>query len=63
MLKVFNDTARYINQGGKSLGSFAMYLEPWHADICEFIELKKIMVMKMLVLVIYSMLYTFQTYL
>lgn len=42
MLKVFNDTARYVDQGGgKRNGSFAMYLEPWHADIFEFIELKK----------------------
>jgi ribonucleoside-diphosphate reductase subunit M1 len=42
MLRVFNDTARYVDQGGgKRNGSFAMYLEPWHADIFEFIELKK----------------------
>ena len=42
MLRVFNDTARYVDQGGgKRKGSFAMYLEPWHADIFEFIELKK----------------------
>jgi ribonucleoside-diphosphate reductase alpha chain len=42
MLKVFNDTARYIDQGGgKRKGSFAIYLEPWHADIHEFLELKK----------------------
>tara|TARA_B100000214_G_scaffold327834_1_gene266607 strand:+ start:3572 stop:6217 length:2646 start_codon:yes stop_codon:yes gene_type:complete len=42
MLKVFNDTARYIDQGGgKRNGSFAIYLEPWHADIEEFLELKK----------------------
>ena len=41
MLKVFNDTARYINQSGKRLGSFAIYMEPWHADIEEFLELKK----------------------
>ena len=42
MLKVYNDTARYIDQGGgKRNGSFAIYLEPWHADIFEFIELKK----------------------
>ncbi len=41
MLRVFNDTARYVDQGGgKRNGSFAMYLEPWHADIFEFIELK-----------------------
>jgi len=42
MLRVFNDTARYIDQGGnKRNGSFAIYLEPWHADILEFLELKK----------------------
>ena len=41
MLKVFNDTARYINQSGKRLGSFAIYLEPWHNDIDNFLELKK----------------------
>ena len=42
MLKVFNDTARYIDQGGgKRKGAFAVYLEPWHADIFEFLQLKK----------------------
>lgn len=42
MLRVFNDTARYVDQGGgKRKGAFAIYLEPWHADIMEFIELKK----------------------
>ncbi len=42
MLKVFNDTARYVDQGGgKRKGSFAMYIEPWHADIFEFLDLKK----------------------
>jgi len=42
MLRVFNDTARYVDQGGgKRNGSFAIYLEPWHSDIFEFIELKK----------------------
>lgn len=42
MLKVFNDTARYVDQGGgKRKGSFAMYLEPWHADVFSFLELKK----------------------
>lgn len=42
MLKVFNDTARYVDQGGgKRKGSFAVYLEPWHADIYEFLLLKK----------------------
>jgi len=40
MLKVFNDTARYVNQGGKRNGSFAIYLEPWHADIEDFLRLK-----------------------
>ena len=39
MLKVFNDTARYVNQGGKRNGSFAIYLEPWHADIEDFLRL------------------------
>ncbi|MBA6156698.1 ribonucleoside-diphosphate reductase subunit alpha [Tenacibaculum sp. S7007] len=42
MLRVFNDTARYVDQGGgKRKGSFAMYLEPWHADIYDFLDLKK----------------------
>ena len=42
MLKVFNETARYVDQGGgKRKGSFAIYLEPWHADIFEFLQLKK----------------------
>ena len=41
MLKVYNDVSRYINQSGKRNGSFAMYLEPWHADFVEFIEAKK----------------------
>ena len=42
MLKVFNDTARYVDQGGgKRKGSFAIYLEPWHADIMNFLDLKK----------------------
>lgn len=42
MLKVFNDTARYVDQGGgKRKGAFAVYIEPWHADIMEFLELKK----------------------
>jgi ribonucleoside-diphosphate reductase alpha chain len=42
MLKVFNDTARYVDQGGgKRKGAFAVYLEPWHADIYDFLELKK----------------------
>ena len=41
MLKVFNDTARFINQGGRRNGSFAIYLEPWHPDIEDFLEMKK----------------------
>lgn len=42
MLRVFNDTARYVDQGGgKRKGSFAIYLEPWHNDIFDFLELKK----------------------
>lgn len=41
MLKVYNDTARYINQSSKRLGSFAMYIEPWHADIFTFLDAKK----------------------
>jgi len=42
MLRVFNNTARYVDQGGnKRPGSFAIYLEPWHADIMDFLDLKK----------------------
>lgn len=42
MLRVFNDTARYVSQGGnKRKGAFAAYIEPWHADIEDFIELRK----------------------
>jgi ribonucleoside-diphosphate reductase alpha chain len=41
MLRVFNNTARYVNQSGKRNGSFAIYLEPWHPDIYDFLELKK----------------------
>ena len=42
MLRVFNDTARYVDQGGgKRKGSFAIYIEPWHADIMDFLDLKK----------------------
>jgi len=42
MLRVFNNTARYVDQGGgKRKGSFAMYLEPWHADILTFLDLRK----------------------
>ena len=42
MLRVYNDTARYVDQGGgKRKGSFAMYIEPWHADVFDFLDLKK----------------------
>lgn len=42
MLRVYNDTARYVDQGGgKRKGSFAIYLEPWHADIFEFLDIRK----------------------
>uniref|UniRef100_A0A6C0AQS5 ribonucleoside-diphosphate reductase n=1 Tax=viral metagenome TaxID=1070528 RepID=A0A6C0AQS5_9ZZZZ len=41
MLRVFNSTARYVNQSGKRNGSFAVYLEPWHPDIEDFLELRK----------------------
>lgn len=42
MLRVFNDTARYVDQGGgKRKGAFAIYLEPWHADVFDFLQLKK----------------------
>jgi len=42
MLRVFNDTARYVDQGGgKRKGAFSVYLEPWHADIFDFLELRK----------------------
>merc|ERR1719281_913830 len=42
MLRVFNETARYVDQGGgKRKGSFAMYLEPWHADVYDFLEMRK----------------------
>ena len=40
MLRVYNATARYVNQAGKRKGSFAIYLEPWHADVMEFLELR-----------------------
>lgn len=47
MLRVFNDTARYVDQGGgKRKGAFAIYIEPWHADIEDFLELKRIMAKK-----------------
>jgi ribonucleotide reductase alpha subunit len=42
MLRVFNNTARYVDQGGgKRNGSFAIYLEPWHSDIANFLEMRK----------------------
>jgi len=42
MLRVFNDTARYVDQGGgKRKGAFAVYMEPWHADVLDFLDLKK----------------------
>ena len=41
MMKTYNEIARWINQGGKRKGSFAIYIEPWHADVYEFIELRK----------------------
>eukprot|EP00955_Chlamydomonas_euryale_P099652 365232-Chlamydomonas_euryale.AAC.5 len=42
MLRVFNDTARYVDQGGgKRKGAFAVYLEPWHADVFDFLDLRK----------------------
>ena len=42
MLRVFNDTARYVDQGGgKRKGSFAMYIEPWHADVFDFLRLEE----------------------
>ena len=40
MLRVFNNTARYVNQGGRRNGSFAIYLEPWHADVEDFLKMK-----------------------
>jgi ribonucleoside-diphosphate reductase alpha chain len=40
MLRVFNNTARYVNQGGRRNGSFAVYLEPWHADVEDFLKMK-----------------------
>ena len=42
MIKVYNDTARYVDQGGgKRKGAFALYLEPWHADVYDFLNMKK----------------------
>ena len=57
MLRVFNHTAKYVDQGGgKRNGSFAMYLEPWHADIEAFLEMKRTTEKKICVLAIYFML-------
>ena len=41
LLKVYNDISRHINQSGKRNGSFAIYIEPWHADIYDFLDAKK----------------------
>ena len=41
MMKTYNEVARWVNQGGKRKGSFAIYLEPWHSDVYDFIELRK----------------------
>ena len=41
MIKVYNETAKYVNQGSRRKGSFSVYLEPWHADTLEFLDLKK----------------------
>jgi len=41
MMKTYNEVARWINQGGKRKGSFAVYLEPWHSDVFDFIDLRK----------------------
>lgn len=42
MLRVFNETAKYVDQGGgKRKGAFAIYLEPWHADVFDFLQLRK----------------------
>ena len=57
-LKIFNETARSVDQGGgKRKGSFAVYLEPWHADIEAFLELRKNTGAENSALEIYSMLY------
>ena len=64
MLRCFNSTARYVDQGGgKRAGSFAIYLEPWHADIQSFLDMKKIMETRNNVVEIYFMLYGFLIYL
>jgi ribonucleoside-diphosphate reductase alpha chain len=59
MLRVFNDTARYVDQGGgKRKGSFAIYIETWHADIFDFLDLKRIQEKKRCVLEICSLMWT-----
>ena len=64
MLRVFNNTARYVDQGGgKRHGSFAVYLEPWHGDIFEFLEMKKNHGDEEMRAEIYFMLYGFLIYL
>jgi len=64
MLRVFNNTARYVDQGGnKRPGAFAIYLEPWHSDIFDFLDLKKILAKRSRVLEICSTVYGFQIYL
>jgi len=64
MLQVFNSTARYVDQGGgKRNGSIAIYIEPWHSDIMDVLELKKIMGMSLNAPVIYFMVFGYQTYL
>ena len=64
MLRVFNNTARYVDQGGgKRHGSFAIYLEPWHGDIFEFLEMKKNHGDEEMKLVTFSMLYGYLIFL
>lgn len=41
LLRIFNDIARYVNQGGRRKGSFSIYIEPWHPDIFDFLEMRK----------------------
>jgi ribonucleotide reductase alpha subunit len=59
MLKVFNDTAKYVNQGGKRNGSFAIYLEPWHADIFDFLELNSFFCMLLRLFMYFTSFFTF----
>jgi ribonucleoside-diphosphate reductase alpha chain len=64
MLRVFNDTARYVDQGGgKRKGAFAVYLEPWHADVMDFLDLKKNHVKKSTEQETYSTHFGFRIYL